>query len=550
MGELSSLIGIDIGSGLIDLSMGADGMTSRGGQFPEELYLELNPDVAAAVASGQFETGRAHYLKHGRGEGRLPDLPPENSAASPVLGPGQVYQSNLNLDEDWLTWIEIPVVTREAMARITLEFSIRDVRSDVLLLSKPLSQWVCDGNLLCRFSPIEGSAGRHLFFEVRILKIECPVSVHLWVEIERDEDDLLPGEMVGHPGDLVLDAKFAPPWATGPAGVSFSPLTYCPASCTHCLSRDLRTKPVMVSDDIVNQLSVHFRSGGGQVWCIDYATEFFFSVRSRPDLLDMVFDDRSKIIINTNGQNMSEAVIRRILRSDIVRIGFSCDAATEETYAKIRAGCGKLATVLEAARMTASIRGKARLPLIGLSMVVMQSNVREMSALVEIAATLGVESVWLNQLWVVSDEMEDESLAETPQLWQDCLAAAREVARRVGIRINTCAGLDAEHPQSENNWCQEPWNSCLVLGSGDVLTCASPVSRIGNLRNTDLATLWNGPDYRKLRQRVNSDNPPLMCRRCPIFRKPGHHEGLFLNRLPKDYDLVEDLRMGGSSILS
>ncbi len=42
----------------------------RDEDFDEAGYLAANPDVAAAVASGQFESGRAHYEEHGRHEGR------------------------------------------------------------------------------------------------------------------------------------------------------------------------------------------------------------------------------------------------------------------------------------------------------------------------------------------------------------------------------------------------------------------------------------------------------------------------------------------------
>lgn len=40
------------------------------GEFNEELYLSLHPDVAQAVRQGYFVSGKEHYLKYGRGEGR------------------------------------------------------------------------------------------------------------------------------------------------------------------------------------------------------------------------------------------------------------------------------------------------------------------------------------------------------------------------------------------------------------------------------------------------------------------------------------------------
>ena len=39
-------------------------------QFDENFYLEDNPDVRAAVQRGRFGSGKDHYERHGRGEGR------------------------------------------------------------------------------------------------------------------------------------------------------------------------------------------------------------------------------------------------------------------------------------------------------------------------------------------------------------------------------------------------------------------------------------------------------------------------------------------------
>lgn len=46
------------------------GAGKRDEDFDEEAYLAANPDVAAAVSSGQFESGRAHYEAYGKQEGR------------------------------------------------------------------------------------------------------------------------------------------------------------------------------------------------------------------------------------------------------------------------------------------------------------------------------------------------------------------------------------------------------------------------------------------------------------------------------------------------
>jgi FkbH-like protein len=50
--------------------------------FDEEWYLRQNSDIAEAVRRGGFPSGKHHYLRHGRNEGRLPVPPPPDSVAS------------------------------------------------------------------------------------------------------------------------------------------------------------------------------------------------------------------------------------------------------------------------------------------------------------------------------------------------------------------------------------------------------------------------------------------------------------------------------------
>jgi uncharacterized repeat protein (TIGR03803 family) len=47
-------------------------LVSQNSLFDEHYYLATNPDVAAAVADGEFATGYDHYIKYGQYEGRSP----------------------------------------------------------------------------------------------------------------------------------------------------------------------------------------------------------------------------------------------------------------------------------------------------------------------------------------------------------------------------------------------------------------------------------------------------------------------------------------------
>ncbi len=500
--------------------------------FSEALYLEHNPDVAHAVATGAFPSGRDHFARYGHAERRVPYNQPPQARRSSPLSPGSRWLVALRPTQDWLTWIALPVDTGFQPAYLRINYTLRHQETREICAQASHAQWLRNEDLELRFDPLPASANVTYELDLRIVVSSGPPALHFWHPAPTDP----------HAFPLCATLRYAPPLASGPSGVTFSPLTACRHACRHCLSRLHRDRPRMVSDAIVDDLREHFQSGRGEVWCVDYATDFFFAARQRPHLLDLVLETGGKLMVNTDGQHLTEPVIQRLLRSEILRIGFSCDAATETTYAKLRRGCGQLATVLNAARTVARHRTTARRPIIGLSMVVMRSNVGEISQLVERAAEVGADELWLNLLWVITPDMAEESIADEPELWDRALKAARAVGARLGVQVQTGPGLAPDLPQTGNTWCQEPWNSCVVLGNGDVLACASPRSRIGNLDGQRLEDIWNGPDYQRFRQRVNSANPPALCRHCPMLRKPGHPDGLNIARLPIDYDLVVDLR--------
>ncbi len=91
------------------------------GSFDEDFYLAGNPDVAAAVARGDFASGYEHYLLHGSREGRSP-----NQSVNPAGAQGnnqnpspQNNNSNSALTPDQLRANAAPE-DREAIER-TLE---------------------------------------------------------------------------------------------------------------------------------------------------------------------------------------------------------------------------------------------------------------------------------------------------------------------------------------------------------------------------------------------------------------------------------------------
>ena len=156
------------------------------------------------------------------------------------------------------------------------------------------------------------------------------------------------------------------------------------------------------------------------------------------------------ITINSNGLLLNGATISRILDSKLKEINISIDAASEDTYAKIRGGdfCRLLANVeaLVTARHTAG-RDDFR---ILLNMTLMRANIEELPEFVRLAKRLGVDGVAFWQLndgenyerpeWVV-DKGDwrfaycDESLLHYPRLANEMIRAAVRTSEEIRMPI-------------------------------------------------------------------------------------------------------------------
>lgn len=512
--------------------------------FDERAYRAWNPDVDAAIRAGSLESAQLHFRLFGRGERRPPYGMAAESCGSPPLQPGDELLQPAQPEKDWWAGALFQLGTRGDLARVRLACAVLRADTGEVLRSLIFEEWAGDGEqLVLKFPPIEAARDRAFLIRMVVETVEAPHAVQL-VCVRADAGDGL--RWNGQPPAVARGAfelLYTPPTVPGPAGITLNPLTHCGGSCIHCLGRIHQQKPGSLKKEWIEALRVHFRDGPGVAWCTDYATDFFKVAQWRPELIDLL-TAKGDISINTEGQHITEEALRRMLKGNVNKIGFSCDAATEETYAVIRRGLGKLENVLASARLALRLRaetGSATRPCIAMSMVAMRANLHEVVAFVELAAKTGVDAVWFNQLWVCSEDMVEQSLMFVPELWRAQLAAAQKRGTELGIGVYTGIEIRPEHPQEGVTWCPEPWSSLIILGNGDVLACASPASKIGSLCESTLEQIWNGEAFQQLRRSVNSERPPLICSHCFAYRKPGNADGVFTHHLTEGYDLRRDL---------
>lgn len=165
------------------------------------------------------------------------------------------------------------------------------------------------------------------------------------------------------------------------------------------------------------------------------------------DLLSIIelVPDRSHTGFNTNGLLLTKAVSEKLVALGVGWLNISVDAATAETYRKIRRN--------DFARLVANIsnltqtRGGRKLPQIFMNMTLMKENVAEAPAFVRLAARLGVDQVIFQQMnlqTAIRQPVESggwkfdysgQLLQNHPELHRRAIDEAHAASRETGIPL-------------------------------------------------------------------------------------------------------------------
>src|SRR4051794_11728200 len=171
-----------------------------------------------------------------------------------------------------------------------------------------------------------------------------------------------------------------------------------------------------------------------------------------PHLLDMVRHAAGRGIhvgFNSNGVLLTRAVARALVVAGTGHVHVSLDGATAATYEDVRHGTrraprpGQFERVVANLRGLIAARGDARRPRVVLVFVAMRRNLGELEALVDLAADIGVDELWVQNLSHVFSDTDPageyeaiRAYAESEALFADAgtAAATQAVFARAAAR--------------------------------------------------------------------------------------------------------------------
>ncbi len=239
------------------------------------------------------------------------------------------------------------------------------------------------------------------------------------------------------------------------------------------------------------------------------------------------------VLFNSDAISLTQKRAAQLIDSGLDEYRVSMDAASRETYARIR-GVDQFARVIRNVGYLVSLlqqQGCSR-PRVSMWFTTLKTNLDELPAFIRLAAQLGVPEVNAQRLVFYGQGLavQEQSLhRRLEEREQGLLGEAEAVAQQYGITFKASGAttpiqsLNGAAPD-QRPWagCQRPWTLSYVTANGNVLPCCiSPWTTksyrnlvLGNAFTTEFAHVWNGERYQQFRQDFESEVAPDPCRGC------------------------------------
>jgi MoaA/NifB/PqqE/SkfB family radical SAM enzyme len=153
-------------------------------------------------------------------------------------------------------------------------------------------------------------------------------------------------------------------------------------------------------------------------------------------MLEVARQHEVRVEYFTNGTLLNDRMVALVLPTlDSMSISF--DGATKATFEQQRAGARYETVLANVRRVVQAVRalGPGRPP-IGFAVTLMEGNVRELPALVELAHELGADFVGTTHVMPVTEAIRQQSLARHPELAREWIGKAAARARELGVPLD------------------------------------------------------------------------------------------------------------------
>jgi MoaA/NifB/PqqE/SkfB family radical SAM enzyme len=206
-----------------------------------------------------------------------------------------------------------------------------------------------------------------------------------------------------------------------------------------------------------------------------------------------------KVSLTSNGTYVDEERAKKLLETGIDHISFSIDAASHESYKKIRGG--NFDTPINNIKKLVEIRNKYNFPAtIRACMVLQEHNMHEKEDFKSLMHQIGIDMISYYNLSVFKD----------------------------GIWQNEVLNFDVDEKMPERYACSQLWSQAMIYPDGNVSLCCATtmyvsyrkdIPYMGNLNDASISQIWLSKHYNKVRSNAlaGKHNSNSICRDCTIW---------------------------------
>ena len=246
-----------------------------------------------------------------------------------------------------------------------------------------------------------------------------------------------------------------------------------------------------------------------------------------------------RVSTNSNLTALSERRAEDCVRSGLARLHVSLDAAEAQAYEYIRVGARFSKVLRNLGWLTAAKeRLHAKAPEIRLVAVAMRRNLEQLPALVRLAHRYRVHSLSVQHLAhdfgesslplkyrPMREFVDRETLAtEDPVRVQHWFDEARATAAALGVELRLPNPTPRPRPPGAKGRerCDWPWRGTYIAYSGEAMPCCMVATpdrvNFGSMTRDGAAAIWNNDAYQRFRERLDSEDPPDVCRGCAVYQ--------------------------------
>jgi len=263
-------------------------------------------------------------------------------------------------------------------------------------------------------------------------------------------------------------------------------------------------------------------------------------------VLDMLRESSTHIQFDTNGLLLTDEVSRKLISGRLTGLSVSLDAATAQTYRKIRRNNGFPSIIGNIEHLQALKKLLHRNdPELTMSMVLMKENIMEAEDFIELASRLGAIKVVMRLLTpiernyrVINDDFvfdyEEQMINPNNYDMTEQLRNVRRKADVCGLALDSDTAflrelweLDATARTSNRNvvvkngenvfTCDRPWNFILVDIFGNVSFCCHIREQLGNLDEREITDILSSPLACSIRADFSAGRIPHACEGCSLL---------------------------------